>query len=190
MHGERLNLCKAATMSWPRAVPLESDRLVLEPLTIEHADVMVDVLAPGELYRFTGGEPPSVEELRARYARQVRGQSDDGTAGWLNWIIRFDREGPPIGFVQATLHRTPDVMTADLAWLVTPSAQGHGFATKAAQQAAAWLRSIHVEELNALVHPEHEASAHVARRIGMQPTTTSHDGEVLWQKRLAAMDNR
>lgn len=183
-------VCKAAGMPWPYAVRLRSDRLVLEPLSIEHADVMVNVLAPKELYRFTGGEPPSAEELRARYARQARGQSEDGTAGWLNWITHPRNGGPPIGFVQATLHRAAEGMTADLAWLVTPSAQGHGFATEAAQQVATWLHSIPMQELNALIHPEHKASAHVARRIGMHSTTISRDGEVLWRKRLAAMDKR
>ncbi len=183
-------VCKAAGMPWPRAVRLKSDRLVLEPLMIGHADEMVGVLAPRVLYRFTGGEPPSTEELRERYARQVRGQSEDGTAGWLNWITRRRDGGPPIGFVQVTLHRAAEGMTADLAWLVTPSAQGHSFATEAAQQVAMWLHSIHVQELNALLRPEHEASARVARRVGMRSTTVSHDGEVLWRKRLVAMDTR
>lgn len=183
-------VCKAAGMPWPRAVRLKSDRLVLEPLSIEHADLMVNVLAPRELYRFTGGEPPSADELRARYTRQARGQSEDGAAGWLNWIIHPRNGGPPIGFVQATLHRAAEGRTAEIAWLVTPSAQGHGFATEAAQQVATWLHSIHMQELNALIHPEHEASAHVARRIGMHSTAISRDGEVLWRKRLVAMDKR
>lgn len=183
-------VCKAAGMPWPRAVRLKSDRLVLERLSIEHADVMVNVLAPRELYRFTGGEPPSTEELRARYTRQARGQSEDGAAEWLNWITHPRNGGPPIGFVQVTLHRAAEGMTADRAWLVTPSAQGHGFATEVAQQVAMWLHSIHVQELNALIQPEHEASARVARRIGMHSTTISHDGEILWRKRLTATGTR
>ncbi len=79
-------VCKVAGMPWPYAVRLRSDRLVLDPLSIEHADVMVNVLAPRELYRFTGGEAAERRDLRARYTRQVRGQSEDGAAGWLNWI--------------------------------------------------------------------------------------------------------
>ncbi|MCM3520336.1 GNAT family N-acetyltransferase [Curtobacterium sp. P97] len=175
-------------MPWPRAVPLSADRLCLEPLTVEHADVMVDVLAPVELYHFTGGGPPSLEELRARYTRQVRGRSQDGTAGWLNWIIRPRQGRAPIGFVQATLHRTAQVTTADLAWLVTPSAQGHGFATESAERAATWLRSVDVRELRARIHPEHGASARVALRIVMHPTITRCDGEVLWRERPPASD--
>ncbi len=91
--------------------------------------------------------------------------------------------------MQATLHRAAEGMTAELAWLVTPSAQGHGFATGAAQQVATWLHSIHVQELNALIHPNTKL-AHVARLIGMHSTTSSRDGEVLWRKRLAATDKR
>ncbi len=71
-------VCKVAGMPWPYAVRLRSDRLVLDPLSIEHADVMVNVLAPRELYRFTGGEPPSAEDLRR--ATPARSEANPKTA--------------------------------------------------------------------------------------------------------------
>jgi len=68
-------ICEARVMSWPQADPLDSDRLALEPLAVDHAAEMLTALAPPELYRFAGGEPPTLDELGARYRRQSRGQS-------------------------------------------------------------------------------------------------------------------
>lgn len=141
---------------------------------------MVSALGPGELYRFTGGEPPTLNELELRYRRQMRGQSEDGRAGWVNWIIRPAAGGPAIGFVQATLTRDGDV-TADLAWLVTVSAQGHGVAVEAASAMLRWLWSIGVVRLRACIHPDHRASERVAGRLGLAPTSSVVDGEAVWE---------
>ncbi|HEY1711890.1 MAG TPA: hypothetical protein VGG07_03255, partial [Solirubrobacteraceae bacterium] len=69
-------------------VVLQTARLELEPLTATHAQEMAPVLADERLYTFTGGRPPTLGELRARYARQVKGRSPDGVEGWSNWILR------------------------------------------------------------------------------------------------------
>ena len=41
-------------------------RLTLEPLRVDHAPAMVEVLADPALYEFTGGRPPTLDELTAR----------------------------------------------------------------------------------------------------------------------------
>jgi len=180
-HSTPFAICKAQDMSWPKADPLQSDRLALEPLAVDHASEMLTALAPPELYRFTGGEPPTLDELGARYRRQSQGQSEDGSAGWLNWIVRPACGGPAIGFVQATLERKEDGLVADLAWLVTPEEQGRGIAVEAAATVVTWLRSIDVRHIRAFIHPDHTASMHVARRTGLAPTSALVDGELLWE---------
>jgi RimJ/RimL family protein N-acetyltransferase len=168
-------------MSWPQADPLDSDRLALEPFAVEHASEMVSTLAARELYLFTGGEPPTLDELGTRYGRQSRGQPEDGSAGWLNWIVRPAGGGPAIGFVQATLRRETAGLVADIAWLVTPPQQGRGIAVEAASTVVTWLRSVDVRHIRAFIHPDHTASEHVARRTGLAPTTALIDGEILWE---------
>lgn len=168
-------------MSWPQADPLDSDRLALEPLAVEHASEMVTALGAPELYRFIGGEAPTLEELRARYGRQSRGESEDGSAGWLNWIVRPAGGGTAIGFVQATIRREKAGLMADIAWLVTPSEQGRGIAVEAASTVVTWLHSIDVRHIRAFIHPDHTTSMRVARRTGLAPTTALVDGEILWE---------
>ncbi|MFC5286484.1 GNAT family N-acetyltransferase [Actinokineospora guangxiensis] len=157
-----------------RAGVLSGRTVVLEPLRVEHAEEMAVVLADAELYRFTGGEPPSADELRARYAAQVRGRS--GEQWWLNWVIRA-QGAAAAGYVQATVEGG----IAELAWVVGVAHQGRGLARESVGLVAAWLRGLGVVRLIAHVHPDHAASAAVARGVGMVPTSVVEDGERLWE---------
>ena len=62
-----------APAPWPRAEPLTTERLVLEPLRPDHAHELAPVLADPALHAFTGGAPATEDELRARFARQASG---------------------------------------------------------------------------------------------------------------------
>jgi len=149
-------------------------RLRLEPLTVAHAAAMVPVLADPSLYAFTGGTPPTLDELTARYARQSVGRSPDGSEQWLNWVVVVDEE--PIGYVQATVVGSE----AEIAWVVSPAHQGHGFATEAATAMVDHLTAAGVTRLVAHVHPDHDASARVAARLGLRRTDVVEEGEVRW----------
>jgi hypothetical protein len=48
--------------------------------------------------------------------------------------------------------------------------QGHGYAAEAARALVGWLADREVHEVVAHIHPDHAASARVARRAGLQPT--------------------
>lgn len=152
-----------------------SGRITLVPLTVADADEMVDVLG-GDLYAFIGGSAPTLEELRARYARQVAG----GPPGqeWRNWIVRV--EGQAIGYVQATI--THEGRRAEIAWVVGERWQGHGYASEAARALVDWLDERGVSTVEAHIHPDHAASAAVARRAGLAPTGRFDDGERLWRR--------
>ena len=52
-----------------KAEPVTTERLRLEPLSVDHAAPMVAVLADPSLYEFTGGSAPGLTELPDRYAR-------------------------------------------------------------------------------------------------------------------------
>jgi RimJ/RimL family protein N-acetyltransferase len=154
--------------------------IILEPLRIEHAGEMARVLASAELYRFTGGQPPSVEELRERYARQVVGRSPDGRAVWHNWVVHRLAAGAAFGWIQATVTGSAARPTAELAWTTAADQQRRGYARAAARAAMAELRGEGVSRFVAHVHPGHAASIAVARSLGMAPTEQIDDGEVLW----------
>ena len=158
---------------------LETERLVLEPLEPGHAAEMVAVLADPQLYRHTGGEPPSDNDLRRRYELQARGRSADGTALWFNWIVRDRSTGAAAGFVQATV--VVASRTADVAWVVGTAFQGRGYAREAAMAMVDRLREDGVEHVTAHIHPDNVPSQRVAGALGLVPTTTVVDEEVRWE---------
>ena len=58
---------------------------------------LAPLLDDSDLHVFTGGAPETLEQLTARYARQVRGRSADGSQQWLNWIVRRADTGEAVG---------------------------------------------------------------------------------------------
>ena len=157
---------------------IRSARLWLVPLAVSDAEEMVGVLSAGALYTFTGGEPPGLDELRARYARQAAGRSPDGSQEWRNWIIRREPGGQAVGYVQATV--VDGGKQAEIAWVVGVDWQGRGYAAEAAQALVAWLDSRGTTVIQAHIRPGHAASAAVARRAGLRPAGTFQAGEQLW----------
>jgi RimJ/RimL family protein N-acetyltransferase len=159
--------------------PIETERLVLEPLEPGHATEMADVLADPALYRYTGGRAPAADDLRRRYALQAVGRSPDGAALWLNWIVRERSTGAAVAFVQATVEIASG--TADVAWLVGVAFQGRGYAREAAAAMVGRLREDGVTSVTAHIHPDNAPSESVARSLGLARTTTVVDGELRWE---------
>jgi hypothetical protein len=50
---------------------------------------MFAVLCDPAIYEFENEPPPSVEWLRARFAKLESRRSPDGEEQWLNWVVRL-----------------------------------------------------------------------------------------------------
>lgn len=146
---------------------LTTERLVLEPLRVEHAAAMVDVLADPALYQYTGGAAPTLAELRTRYERQT-----SGNPAWRNWVVVAD--DIPIGYVQATLADDE----AALAWVIGSRWQGRGYATEAARVV---MEALSPRSFSALIAPGNLPSQHVATSLGLRPTDEVIDAETRWK---------
>jgi RimJ/RimL family protein N-acetyltransferase len=161
---------------------IDTERLELLPLQVEHAEEMAGVLADPALHAFIGGEPDDVGALRARYERLVEG-SPDPAVSWLNWVIRLRDEGSLTGYVQASVAVSGDAdPVAEVAWVVGTAWQGRGIASEAVRGLVDWLRTQSVSAVIAHVHPDHRASAAVATAGGLSPTDEREDGEVRWRR--------
>lgn len=159
---------------------IETSRLSLVPLAVEHADEMADVLSDPALHVFIGGVPHSPQALRSRYERLVAG-SPDPSVTWWNWVIRLREEKSLTGTVQATISAGEHGCAAEVAWVVGTPWQGRGIATEAARGLVAWLREQDVQAICAHIHPDHHASAAVAAAAGLAPTGQWHEGEIRWE---------
>lgn len=166
--------------------PIETARLVLEPLRIEHAEPMAVVLADPRLHEFIGGAPAAAPELRERYARMLAGPGDPAVS-WCNWMIRLREQDRLTGTVQATIGPGTgtglgaDGLQAEIAWVIGTEWQRRGIAREAARALVDWLAAQRVRTVVAHIHPDHHASAAVAAAIGLSPTGEIHDGEIGWR---------
>jgi RimJ/RimL family protein N-acetyltransferase len=172
--GRRPDAHSAPGPSFPALTTL---RLVLEPLVIEHADEMVEVLSSPSLYAVIGGGPPALSALRSLYTRQIAGPGRDDEA-WVNWVVREGER--PVGYVQATLRRVGGRWSAAVAWVVRPEEQRRGLATEAAERMVEQLRSQGVTTVTAWIADVNVASCSVGRRLGLRRTDEVQDGERLW----------
>jgi RimJ/RimL family protein N-acetyltransferase len=170
-------------MSTFAAQVIETKRLDLLPLRVEHAEEMAAVLSDPALHTFIGGTPDAPGSLRSRYRRVIAG-SPDPAVSWLNWVIRLRDESCLTGTVQATVSPGGHGPVAEIAWVVGTAWQGSGIATEAARGLVGWLGRQPVHTVIAHVHPEHRASAAVAIAAGLAPTDEWHDGEIRWQRRI------
>ncbi|MFI6921465.1 GNAT family N-acetyltransferase [Nonomuraea spiralis] len=152
---------------------VETSRLSLLPLRVEHAEEMAAVLGDPRLHTFTGGVPLTAPELRARYERLVAGPPN-----WHNWVLRLRADGCLTGYVQATVEED----TAEIAWVVGVPWQGRGLAAEAARALVGWCDDRGIGTVVAHVHPDHAASGAVAAHAGLRPTTHVHDGELRWER--------
>src|SRR5689334_837416 len=110
------------------AAPLESRRMSLEPLRLEHAAEAVAVFNDQRLHTYLGTAPETFSQLRGRFARQVLGHSADGSEDWLNWMLRDRESGEIIGTVQSTVYHSGEFhdgihLVAEVAWVVATAFQ-------------------------------------------------------------------
>lgn len=169
-------MTRVVPTGWPVGATITTTRLVLRPVEVAHAQPMAEVLSDLRLYEFTGGEPPTPEQLRERYERWQRPSSPDGTQGWLNWIVFRRADDVAVGTVQATTTSG----WVELAWLIGVPFQRNGFAAEAAVAMAGWLAADGFTAHRAHVAIGHTASERVAAALGMAPTDVLVDGERRW----------
>lgn len=145
---------------------------------------MAEVLSGPSLYEYTDGEPPSEEQLRRQDTSQSRGHSVDLTERWINELVVLQTTGEAIGYVQATVPFS--VEYAEVAWVISSPWQGRGDVIQATALLVSQLAALGVRAVVAHIHPDHAASAAVARRLDMHPTNTVVDGEGRWEGAVSA----
>ena len=139
--------------------------LTLEPQTAAHAEEMFVVLGDPAIYEYENVPPPSVEWLRARFARLESRQSSDGQEQWLNWVIRLP-SSELAGYVQATLRLNG--RTA-IAYELSSRYWGQGLASRAVEAMIGELvEHYRVRGLSAVFKRENRRSMRLLERQGFR----------------------
>jgi [ribosomal protein S5]-alanine N-acetyltransferase len=72
---------------------LATERLILEPLEVAHAEKLYAGLSDVALYKFIPNDPLSLDELKEKYHRILRGPRDNNIELWRNWAVRLEVAG-------------------------------------------------------------------------------------------------
>lgn len=153
---------------------LRTPRLVLEPLTMAHAEELFEVVADPRLYTYIPRDPPvGLAEVQARFARIAVRCAPCRSEQWLNWVVRFG--GKAVGRVEATVR---DDRSAYLAYELAPALWGRGLATEACTAAVdALFAEFSIDRVIAEVDTRNAASIRLLERLGFQRTGTRQDAD-------------
>jgi RimJ/RimL family protein N-acetyltransferase len=149
----------------PGDLSLVTERLILEPLVVSHAQTLYPLLCDERLYTYIPEEPPtSVDALAARYQRLEARRSPDGQQVWLNWAARLRAGSSYVGTFQATI--MPD-QTALLAYMIFPSQQRQGYAREGGRRVIEHLAREHdVRLIVSEIDTRNRASISVVEALG------------------------
>jgi RimJ/RimL family protein N-acetyltransferase len=163
--------------------PITTERLVLSRIARDDVDDLVRMLLDPALYEYIGDAPATAGAARERAERWLRGSADPDIR-WINYVARRRDDGRLVGLAQATARRADGSRfgSCEIAYLVDPPAQGHGFGTEMMRGFCAELHAtLNPAELVAHIYPGHAASEGIAKAVGLAPTGDEVDGERVWR---------
>lgn len=166
-------------------------RIDLEILDHAHAAGLFVALDDPTVGRFIGG--PDVTTIAVLHDRidhlHAGPQPDRPDERWLNFAVRRRADDVVLGRVEATVHGS----WAEIAYVLGPAHQGHGYATEAVSVLIDHLHFDGVVDLWAAVHPDNHASARLLRCLGFTEVApsdrrlaSSDDGDRTFRLRLRA----
>ena len=151
---------------------LLTDRFILEPLTVGHADLLYQELLDYRSYRYIPDLPPKdLESLKERYSKlQMRG-SPDGLYVWLNWAIKSRRDSRYFGYVQATISKDGDT---SIGYLVFPKYWRSGVAKESVGAVIHELfKQLGVTSISASIERENVPSIRLVNSLGFELLKTN-----------------
>lgn len=154
---------------------IESDRLILEPLTALHAQESFERWTSG-LYRFIPTQPPeNLDTLKRRYVTLEGRSSSSGKEGWLNWFVRERSTGELVGLIEVTLF---EGASAQIAYFVFEVYQRRGFATEACRAVLYSLsKDYGVKEVHSCIDTRNIRSIALVERLNFRLIKTTKDAD-------------
>ncbi len=142
---------------------IETERLLLRPLTMADLDDLVEMHAMPEVARWMGAW-----DRVAAMARLERNELEWEERRHGLVAIRERASGRFLG--RSGLKYWPQFDETEVGWVLRSDAWGHGFAGEAGRACIDWgFRELEVPYLTAMIVPDNERSIHVATRLGMRP---------------------
>jgi ribosomal-protein-alanine N-acetyltransferase len=157
---------------------LETTRLVLEPLTAAHADVLFAPFQAAAVYTWISAiAPKHVDSLRTHWAKLETRLSPQGDAAWLAWAVRRVGDGAYVGKMDAEVDAAG--VATNIGYLFFPDYWGHGYATEAVIAVVGHCVQLGIAEMRATVTLGNDVSARVLEKAGFVRTRIIPDNDVI-----------
>lgn len=125
------------------APAIDTERLALRGHRVEDLDECAALWGDAAVTRYIGGRPFAREEVWQRLLRHV-GHWE--LVGFGYWVVRETRSGRfvgEVGFADLKRDLAPAFGDApEVGWVLTPGAQGQGFATEAVRASLEWGQAV------------------------------------------------
>lgn len=146
---------------------LVGPRVTLDPLRPDDIEPLYAMQSDPEVCRYLLYEPRTREKVEEVLARDAAALRLAEPADYLQPAIR-DEHGDFIGTMYLDL-KSVDDRTAEIGWILLPSAQGRGYAAEAARLLLAYcFDDLGLHRVYAELDPRNDASVALCLRLGMR----------------------
>jgi RimJ/RimL family protein N-acetyltransferase len=159
--------------------PIDGERIRLDLLRSDDLDDLYAIQSDPEVCRYLLYEARSFEKVTEVLARDAAATRLDEKDSYIQPAIRTP-DGRLIGTMYLNLASVDD-RTAEIGWLLSPAAQGHGYATEAARLLLdLCFGELGLHRVYAELDPRNTASVRMCERLGMRHE--AHFVEHMWLK--------
>ncbi|MGC0370749.1 GNAT family N-acetyltransferase [Microbacterium sp. SLBN-111] len=152
----------------PARLDVVRDRVRLRPIVDADVDAMVAYRGDPDVCRFLPFEPQSADDIRQRIGYLFGETSLEGERGGVVLAIERLDDAAVIGDL-VLFHLDAASGTAEIGWVVSPSAAGRGLATEAVRALIDTAFEVYgLRRLVARIDAENARSIALAERVGMR----------------------
>ncbi len=165
----------------PNNKVLETERLILRPLTLDDLDVLAPLYADPDIRRYFPEGTQTREQTKEEIEWIIDGQY--GKYGYGLWATIYKETGEFIGRCGLIPWTTDGVLEVEVAYLLAKPFWGRGLGTEAALAIRDYgFQTLGLPRLICMMYPDNVASVNIARRMGMtlDREEKEPDGRVYW----------
>lgn len=152
----------------PSELRLETERLLLRPLTDDDVDPMTVYRGDPEVCRFLPFTPQTGDDIRGRIGGIFGSTSLEGENGGIPMGIFRRADGVLVGDL-VLFHLDRVNGNVEIGWVIRPDLSGQGYATEAVRALlGAAFEILGVRRVVARIDAENQASVRLAERVGMR----------------------
>lgn len=158
--------------------PVRTERLLLRPLTVGDVDGLLAYRSRPDVCRYVPFEPMDREVIHHRLATQWTTTELTDEQQALTLGVELAETGDLVGDVVLFWH-SREHLGGEIGYMLNPDFAGHGYATEAAREVLRLaFDDLGLHRIIARVDERNDASAKLARRLGMRQEARLVDNEL------------